>query len=142
MKNTGLMLLLFCIFLFQSCKRCFEPIDYGKEACAHCKMTIVDKRYAAEMVDEKCKVFKFDDIACMKQYLQEHNLKVSDYMFLVANYNEPGGDFLDAQKAVILHSVFFKTPMNGQCGAFISEKDALSLKDSLNAEIVSWEKLQ
>ncbi len=141
MKNTGLLMLVFCIFLSASCKRCFEPIDYGKEACAHCKMTIIDKRYAAEMVDKKCKAYKFDDIACMKLYLQEHSLNTTDYMLLVADYNNAGGNFLDAQKAAFLHNEFFKSPMNGQYGAFISEKDALFLKDSLKAELLGWDKL-
>ena len=41
-----------------------EPV-WGKEPCAHCKMLVSDKRYAAQVIDESGEHRWFDDIGCM-----------------------------------------------------------------------------
>ena len=42
-----------------------QPIQYGRDNCAFCKMTIVDGRYGSELVSSKGKVFKFDAVECL-----------------------------------------------------------------------------
>ena len=137
MKTRSAIIISFLIFL-TSCKQGFEPIDYGKEACKHCQMTIVDRRYAAEIVDVKGKVYKFDDAGCMKKFINEHNMPIGDKLLFVADYKNAGGSFLDAKTALYLHNDFFKTPMNGNCGAFASAAEAKQLQDSLKTAITSW----
>ena len=41
-----------------------EPV-WGKEPCAHCKMLVSDKRYAAQVIDDSGEHRFFDDIGCM-----------------------------------------------------------------------------
>jgi copper chaperone NosL len=45
-----------------------EPV-WGKEPCAHCKMLVSDKRYAAQLVDEAGDHRFFDDIGCMVLFM-------------------------------------------------------------------------
>jgi copper chaperone NosL len=139
--NRKLIVILLCTLFTMACKREFAEIQYGKEACDFCKMTIMDNRYAAEMVDEKGKVFKFDDVACMKHYITENKLSDAKAMLFVADFKKDKGAFLDARNAVYLHHEHFKSPMNGNYGAFASADDAKGMKDSLGAEQVTWEKL-
>ena len=40
-----------------ACSPKAEPIDYGKEECAFCKMTIVSPQFASEVVTQKSKAF-------------------------------------------------------------------------------------
>jgi copper chaperone NosL len=138
-----ILLLLSCISIFMvSCSSSFEPVEYGKDACCYCKMTIMDKRFAAEIIDKKGKVFKFDDIACMMHYLAENHLDQAETRFYVARYLKPGADFLDARKADYLSNDFFKTPMRGNTAAFANAAEAKSLKDSLQAAVLSWNDLK
>ncbi len=46
-----------------------EPV-WGKEPCAHCKMLVGDKRYAAQLVDESGEHRFFDDIGCMVLFME------------------------------------------------------------------------
>lgn len=140
--RSPLLIPLFAVLLFlASCKPEFEPISYGHDACTHCKMTIMDKRYAAEILTKKGKVYKFDDIACLKKYIQEENMPEADLTVFVADYNNPDSKFLDARQVVYLHSEIFKSPMNGNFAAFATAEKTSSLKDSLHTDILKWENL-
>ena len=62
--------LLSLALLVASCAPKAEPIDYGKEECAFCKMTIVSPQFASEVVTQKSKAFKYDAVECMLQALR------------------------------------------------------------------------
>ncbi len=59
------LLLLSLLFFVVGCSVEESPINYGKDACNFCKMNIVDKQHAAEIVTSKGKPFKYDAIECM-----------------------------------------------------------------------------
>lgn len=140
MKIVGYVFLSILIALM-GCSRSFEPISYGKDACAHCKMTIMDKRFAAELIDDKGKVFKFDDIICMRQFMKATPQSPKNLCF-VNDYLEGDAVVLDASKAVFLKHDLFKSPMNGNYAAFSTQADAQHLKDSLQQNLLTWETLQ
>ena len=73
------LILLFC----SSCTIEPQPITYGLEACSSCKMTIVDPRFASEIVTRKGKVFKYDAIECMLHDVNESVNK--DVKLLLSN---------------------------------------------------------
>ncbi|HNP19795.1 MAG TPA: nitrous oxide reductase accessory protein NosL [Fulvivirga sp.] len=75
------------ILFFSTCKPEMKPINYGQDGCAFCQMTIVDSRYAGELVTDKGKVYKFDAIECMINYKHEH--ATTDYaLTLVSTIDE------------------------------------------------------
>lgn len=141
MKILSLAMLAISSMVLASCKAEFDPIDYGHDACAYCKMTIIDKRYAAEVLTKKGKAYKFDDIACLKKYIKERKLQQGDLSIFVADYNSPESAFLNAQLVVYLHNDIFKSPMNGCYAAFAKPENARTLKDSLNTDLLKWENL-
>ncbi len=141
MKALLLTLLGSSMLILASCKAEFDPIDYGHDACTHCKMTIIDKRYAAEILTKKGKAYKFDDITCLKKYIEEKNIPLDGLSLFVADYKNPEDNFLDARYAVYLHSDMFKSPMNGSFAAFAKPENAWRLKDSLNTDLLKWENL-
>jgi len=137
MRLIVLCLLLISTVVIQSCSRSFEPIDYGKDACGHCRMTIMDDRYAAEMITQKGKVYKFDDILCLIQFDQSQG-GAEGSLFYVEDYLKKQTGALDAKRAVFLKSEFFSSPMNGNYAAFASAEEAGRLKDSVGAEMFKW----
>ena len=50
------------VALISSCSRSPEPIDYGTEECALCKMLITDQKYGSEIITEKGKNYKLDAV--------------------------------------------------------------------------------
>lgn len=142
MKTGNVILFLAVTLLFASCSKGYKPIDYGSDGCAHCKMTILDARFGAEIVTGKGKVFKFDDILCLKQYLEEKNIVDENLMLFVEKYNEQQNDVTDATQAVYIKHESFASPMNGDYAAFAGIDDAQSLSDSLQADILEWRNLQ
>ncbi|MDP9048272.1 MAG: hypothetical protein M3N14_09060, partial [Bacteroidota bacterium] len=62
----------------------------------------MDKRFAAEIITEKGKVFKFDDFGCLLTYVKNKNLHTDSALIFVADFNHPEGAFLDARQAVYI----------------------------------------
>lgn len=123
---------LLLLLLLESCTRVSEPIDYGKDSCEYCKMSIVDNRFASELVSDKGKVYKFDDIGCMLNFMKESAVDPKTCLFFVSDFAAGKTTFIDGKKAVFLHHVFFKSPMNGDYAAFSSIKTTRPYMDSLH----------
>ena len=141
MKTIFIVLSLVCCVCLSACKPEFEEISYGHDACAQCKMTILDKRYAVEVITKKGRAYKFDDLACMKKYIQEEHIDNNGLLVYVANYKNPNGKFIDARQAFFLHGEMFKTPMNGDYAAFSSKETAKEVEKN-NEELLTWDSLK
>lgn len=138
MKSCILIFFLLSAVCLTSCKQQFEPINYGHDACTHCKMTIMDKRFAAEILTGKGKAIKFDDLGCLLKYVKDENFKDADAKMFVADYDHPDAQFLDVRHAIFLHDETFKSPMNGNLAATASEKGANELNAGLHGELLNW----
>lgn len=138
MKQQKIIIVLFCC-LVAACSHGPEPINYGKDACTHCKMTIMDKRFAAELITAKGKIFKFDAAECMAAFLRENPAIASDTKstFLVNTFTQPG-QLTDARKAWYLQDSSFSSPMGGNLAAFFSRTSAEAAKKDRSAVIYSW----
>jgi len=127
------------LYFFCACSRTPEPIKYGKDACAHCKMTIIDKRFASEIITAKGKIFKFDAAECMAGFVKENPGISSDdkSIFLVSDFNHPG-QFVDARNAFFLNDNSLASPMGGNLAAFSTQSSAEASKKDKTAVIYNW----
>lgn len=125
-----------------SCSSQTEPIHYGKDNCGLCKMTIMDKEYACELVTSKGKVFKFDDVSCLVKYMKASQTSDADYAFMVVNDFKNPKKFIDVRKATFLSGEAFTSPMRGDLAAFseIKAVEAESKKDA-TIKIFSWKEV-
>ncbi|MBL7814169.1 MAG: nitrous oxide reductase accessory protein NosL [Saprospiraceae bacterium] len=137
--KTGLKIAFFPLFslFFAHCASEIEPINYGKEACHFCKMTIVDAKFGAEIVTQKGKIFKFDDLHCLVSYLKKENIKETDLSHVVVNDYHAAGSFLPVKNAFFLKSEQFKSPMRGDIAAFKTEGAATMAKPN-DAKMMNW----
>lgn len=137
MKKLGRIFILF--WLVSGCRVSPKPIDYGKEACRYCMMTIVDKLHAAEIVTKKGKVYKFDSTECMINFLKDFNN--SEIKFYLSNdYTNPE-KLIDASKATFLISEHIPSPMGAFLSAFNNKKDALKIQIEKGGTIYNWEEI-
>jgi len=101
-------------------------------------MTIMDKRFAAEIITAKGKVFKFDDFGCLLNYVKDENFDTQGALIFAADFNHPEGKFLDARHAVFIHDETFRSPMNGNFAATASAADANQLNMGVHGKLLTW----
>ena len=70
-------------------------------------MMIAEARFAAALVDENNRVFKFDDIGCMQNFIKKNNTKPG-YAWVHDTQTE---EWLDLNHATLTHSEEIVTPM-------------------------------
>lgn len=115
-KKLNITLIVLTMAIAMSCSVEPQPINYGTDACEFCKMTIVENRWAAEIVTEKGKAYKYDAIECMMNYMNRNDISSDGLaLLLVDDYSKPG-DLIDATKATYIKSEAIPSPM----GAFLS----------------------
>lgn len=103
---------------------CREKIDtgphvihYGEDVCERCKMIISDKRFAAQLVDQKGTALKFDDIGCMSDYLKESGGEGGKPLAIYVT-DFATGEWIDAGKAFYLRNPELRSPMGYNIAAF------------------------
>ncbi len=131
MKPTGIIILLLSGILLSACSVKPRPIQEGVDNCAFCKMTVMEKQYAAEIVTNTGKVFVFDDAKCMKIFIRENTIPREEMeLILISDFNDPE-QLLPADKAILFTSDKLRTPMNGKTVA-LSDSNALkALQESM-----------
>jgi copper chaperone NosL len=131
-------LILLFVILFVSCSQNPESLVYGTDVCHFCKMTLVDKKFGAELVTNKGKVYKFDDVNCLLNFYNSGQEDEQGYKHkLVIDYLNPE-KFVDATEAFYLKSSEIRSPMNSQVAAFSSKKDMDQYKKSWNGIYLAW----
>lgn len=127
------------LLIFFSCNVSPKAIDYGSDGCHFCKMTIVDKVHAAEIVTKKGKVYKFDATECMVNSMGEFDASEVK-LYLSNNYTEPE-TLIDATQATFLISENIPSPMGAFLSAFINKADAEKTQSDKGGELYSWDEL-
>jgi len=114
-----------------------EPINLNKDQCDFCKMTISDGRFATEMITEKGRVYKFDDLGCMLQYKKENSEKTFQ-SYYVNDYSTEK-QLIKSETATFIHHEELKSPMGGNTAAFSSNKLASDYATKLGIETMNWQ---
>ena len=131
------------MLFFVSCSTKPQPIQYGKDVCDHCKMTIVDPKFGGEVITKKGKAYKFDDLVCMSKFLGSGKVKEEDVaQKLAVNFHPDShreqNDFIDVNKASFYMSDELRSPMGGNAGAFISKAEAEKMNNKGQGKIMTW----
>ena len=136
-----LILASMLLFLMLACSTEPQPLVYGKDGCYACKMTLVDRKYGAEIVTTKGKVYKFDDVNCMVNYLHTGEIADRDVAHrLVIDFANPE-KLIDTNHAFFLKSENLKSPMASQVAAFSTEQDLKKAKAELKGIYLVWGEL-
>ena len=137
MKKFAILVLPLLLF---GCQPEPRPIDYGADVCDFCRMTIVDRQHAAEVVTKKGRVYKFDAIECMVSYVQREGEDQFAWL-LVNDYLRPG-DLTNAGTATYLISPAIPSPMGAFLSAFRDAAAAGEMQSEKGGNLFSWAELQ
>ena len=131
----------FLLITLLSCNAVPEPLQYGRDACHSCKMTLIDKKFGAELVSSKGKVYKFDDVNCMLTFYHSRQEKNSEFAHkLVVDFTSPS-TLIDAADAFYLKSPEIKTPMASQVAGFSTKLSMEKAKKEFNGIYLVWGEL-
>lgn len=129
------------VFSLASCTIESKEIQYGTDDCHYCRMHIVDKQHAAEVVTNKGKVYVYDAIECMLNELSEEGTK-NIALTLTNIYGSPS-KLYDTKSAFFLINSSIPSPMGANLSAFRTRQEA----EKVNAEkgkgkIYTWEEIK
>jgi len=125
-KPVSALILVFVLsVLLTSCNYGPQPLHVGKDNCGFCKMTISDARFGAEIVTDKGKTYKFDDMHCMLSYLKSNILEPREINEIYLTDFSGSHELKKASEMFLLKSEELRSPMNGNIAAF-SSKDSLT----------------
>jgi copper chaperone NosL len=127
MKTSSALMAVCCVaalVVLASCqKKTIEPVAIeADDMCSFCRMSISEKRYAAELIDDDGQALKFDDIGCMTNFLKQKRNNGPVAAMFVMDFDRR--EWLKAEDAFYVRSEEFKTPMNGGLAAFKDQASA------------------
>lgn len=122
---------LFLLAGMMACSTSPVPLRFGQDGCDFCKMTLMDQKFGAEIVTTKGKIYRFDDVNCMMQFLDQQSVPDREVQHrLVVDFTTPGV-LVEAPTAHYVKSPFVKSPMGSEVAAFAHY-------DSMNVYRQKW----
>lgn len=114
------------------------PVEILPEAdeCAMCRMAVETPRLAAELVTTGGDVRKFDEIACMADFVREHRLR-PDSIRAAFVHDLESGQWMPLASARLFRSAY-PTPMGGGVIAFSKADAAKRLAGKYRPTPVRW----
>lgn len=113
-------------------------IHYGTDACDHCRMTIADPKFAAQLVTRTGKIHRFDDPACLASFVVAGRVEERHVLGIWLNDYAHPESRVAATDAVFVVSDQVRAPMNGGAAAFASRDAAAALQRSTGGRLERW----
>ncbi|MDQ0154864.1 nitrous oxide reductase accessory protein NosL [Robertmurraya andreesenii] len=136
--------LILCILLLAGCsqEQSFEPDEINPEidVCEICNMGIVHENYATQVIAKNGDVYKFDDIGCMMEFLQdEQTIKEEDVAKkYVRDVNT--GEWIELEKAFHSYHPDHWTPMANGVVTFKDKQSAQEYENRIG-EVYDYQAL-
>lgn len=107
-----------------------EPVVWNEATCAHCKMHIGDRRFAAQLQTKTGEVHNFDDPGCVFEWIEDQEPRIEQVYF--RHYREDR--WLGYQKVGFVR-IDEPTPMGYGLAAVekVAHEDAMSFSEASNA---------
>ena len=129
---------LLAVGLLAGCQPEPQPLRVGEMACTHCRMTVSDARYGAELVATTGKVYPFDAIECLTAHLADEPAAAeSAHSLWVAAFDAPG-TLVAVEEAYFLHSDAIQSPMGGGLAAYTSAEARDAVLNEQGGDALDW----
>ncbi len=123
------------IFFWPSQRTGAEPINFGRDVCAHCRMHISQPGFAAELRDTDGVLTKYDDVGCMLQALAAMHRAIPEAWV----EDHDGAGFVPLLTAHLVRTDAGGTPMGYGIVAFATEAAATAYARAYNGQVASLE---
>ena len=109
-----------------------QAINYSRDQCAYCMMSISDPKFGAELVTDKGRILKYDAAECLAAHLSDG--APAHQTLLAVPYDAPG-TLLQVDDLLFLISPDFSSPMGANLVSFGDEK---SIPEKHQNELLDW----
>lgn len=134
---SAVVVMLFSFGLFSCGNTEAVPIKLHSDQCESCKMSISDGKFGAEIITEKGRVYKFDDISCMVAYCKQNQGNQKTKAHYIHDYTQDNV-LIPAETAFYIKGGNINSPMRGNIAAFSTEEEADKFATELEAERTDW----
>lgn len=141
-KKKSIVNVIFAIAIASgACSTKPEPLVYGDDACHTCKMTLMDNRFGGEIVTQKGKIYKFDDVNCLVNFISTENISHENMAHvLIVDFAMPG-ELIDAKNAFYIKSPHIKSPMVSNIAAFGNDGELKKHNKEWEGIVLTWGEL-
>ncbi len=122
--SSTLITSLSMLFTLNACSNEIKPINYGKDNCSYCKMTIIDKKFGVEIISQKGKTFLMDDLNCAQQFIKEGSIDINQIKEIFVNNFNGTGQLINLKQSFLVKNPSLGSPMGGNMAAFSTIVDA------------------
>lgn len=134
MRELALVILLMSIMT--SCSNSGpEPINYSRDQCAYCMMSISDQKFGAELVTDKGRILKYDAAECLAAHLSDG--APLHQTLLAVPYDSPGS-LIKVEDLNFLISTEFTSPMGANLVAWSEEGN---VPEKHRSDLLNWEEV-
>jgi hypothetical protein len=112
-----------------------EPIVYGRDTCASCRMHMSQPGFAGEMRDPDGTLTKYDDVGCLIRAIVAAHREVPEAWV----EDHAGGGFVPLLSAKLVRGDAATTPMGSGLVAFADESKARVYAEAHGTRVLSFE---
>lgn len=139
MKLKALLTVSLLTLFLSSCSKEPKPIEFGVDNCDHCMMNISDVRYGAELITQKGKIYKFDDMYCMKTFLKEGEVVAQEQVHSLWLVDFTATEkLIPTEKSFLLYNPELKSPMGSNTAAFADEETREQQHSEHSGTMLLW----
>ena len=137
-KHSSIAIATFLIlFTSFSCSNEIKSINYGKDNCSFCKMTIMDKKFGVEIISQKGKIFLMDDLGCAQQFIKNNSIGINEIKDVYVNNFNGSGQLMNFKKSFLVKNESLGSPMRGNFAAFLTLDEANNYLKSNGGELLA-----
>lgn len=114
-----------------------EPIEWGRETCARCRMILSEAGFAGEIRDRRGQLSKYDDLGCLVLAIRTEHHEIPEAWVEDHDTHE----LVPLLAATLVRGKDLATPMHHGIVAFAAGERAEEFVRSSGGEVVSLEKL-
>ena len=137
-KHSSIAIATFLIlFTSFSCSNEIKSINYGKDNCSFCKMTIMDKKFGVEIISQKGKIFLMDDLGCAQQFIKNNSIGINEIKDVYVNNFNGSGQLMNFKQSFLVKNESLGSPMRGNFAAFLTLDEANNYLKSNGGELIA-----
>lgn len=131
MRSLSLILIGFLVI---GCADGPRDVQIGVEECAHCRMTVSEAPFAAQLRTQQGRTYVFDSIECLAEYFLRND---EPRWMWVTDFTSPG-NWIATEEAVYLQSANLRSPMGMNLSAYATAEEADSHQRQYEGDILDW----
>jgi copper chaperone NosL len=141
-RKYAITIALLCLIIhFSSCNVQPQLIKTGVDNCYFCKMTISDEKFGAELLTKKGKIYKFDDMHCILNFLKTKETEPANVKNIYLTNFCGTHQLIDVNQSSLLKSEMLRSPMAGNIAAFDNKDSLQKMQQYYPGETVNWNDL-